>query len=649
MDIEMKRLVLISVSLALAACAVTPDPRPVTSDGETIFTCSLPQDAKASLGERTADGYDVYWSEGDQITVYSEGGDYLGIAGLVSGAGDPVAVFSIPKAIKSGTKVRLVYGDPAMEEEQIKANCFDKSFITMSEPEGLVTVEAGSSNPAQFVHKTSVIRVNVASTAMKGAKVASVIIRSEGAKLSSSGKDYVRLTLQDSLILDTTPKEIIFSCLPADLAGKEVLIAFRLKGKDGSFTLPVSFSGRELKANTVNTFNFDDLSEERCASWYEPHDKRGMETPTFAYGDANTYLIQCKNGATYTGAEYTPDDAIPSSVSISIKARGDILQVSNPQGATFEWAKLQNGSVYSMRTIGYSASAVIPTKYSIEYDGGLSVKVTNDAAFAGSPVLLMKKDGRTLWAWTFWNIAADGTKFGTVDIAGAKVANMDIGQATTQFSAWAANADPVYRTVNRYQYGRPMPVFFNTVLSLDYPDGSSAGNIPVLWGPVSLNTLLENPVGLIASQTPGVDMSPYCSDNSMAKAWGGCGTDTGRKAVFDPCPKGYRIMDRSVVTSLVSAGKTFESNANYPGFYHTESGCMFLRSGYYTQKTVDKSGKLQIGGSQSVSLIWSNYCAGPNTASGTALVLQASSVSVSSAQPKAVCAPVRCQIDEENR
>lgn len=649
MDIEMRKLFLIPVVLTAAACAVSPDTQPELPDGETIFTCALPQDVKASLGPKMTDGYYVNWSDADQITVCTESGDYLGTASLVSGAGENVAVFSFPKEIKTGTRVRLKYGDATIEEEQTKANCDDRSFATASEPEGPVTVEAGSANPVQFVHKMSVIRINVASTAMEGAKVASVAIRSEGAALSSSGKDYVRLTLLDSLTLGTTPKEIIFSCLPADLTGKEVLIAFRLKGKNGSFTLPVSFNGRELKANTVNSFNFDDLSEDRCADWYEPHDKRGMEVPTFAYGDANTYFIQCKNGSTYTGAAYTPDESIPSSVDISIKARGDILKVSNPRGATFEWAVLQNGSVYSMRTIGYSASAVEPAKYSFSYDGGLSVKVTNDAAFAGSPILLMKKNGRTLWAWTFWNIAADGTRFATVDIAGAKVANMDIGQATTQFAAWAANSDPVYRTVNRYQYGRPIPVFFNTVLSLDYPDGSSAGNIPVMWGPVSFDTLLGNPVGLIANQTPNVDMSPYCSDNSMAKAWGGCGAETGKKSVFDPCPKGYRIVDRKVMTALASEGKTFETNANYPGFYHTGTGCLFLRSGYYTQKTVDKSGKLQIGGSQSTSLIWSNYCAGPNTASGTALVIQGSAVSVSSAQQKAVCAPVRCQIDEENR
>lgn len=650
MAIEMKRIALFSVALALAACTtVSPELRPEEPAGETLFTCSLPQEVKASLGYSTTEGYKVLWSPGDEITVYSETDAYIGTATLVSGAGEATAVFSLPKDIENGTKVRLVYGNLKVEEEQIKPSASDKSFATQSEPEGLVTVSEGSGNPACFIHKVSVIRVNVATRTMGGAKVAGVILRSEGARLSSSGKDYVRLTLQDSLVLSATPEEIVFSCLPADLSGKEVILAFNLKGKQGSYTLPVSFAGRELKPNTVNSFNFDDLSDARCADWYEPHDTRTMEVPTFAYGDANTYFIQCKNGNTYTGATYSPDDAVPSSVDISIKARGDILKVTNPRGAQFEWAKLKNGTVYTMRTIGYSASGVTPAAYSISYDGGLSVRVTNDGAFAGSPVLLMKKDGKVLWAWTFWNIAADGTKFGTVDISGVKVANMDLGQATTQFSAWASNNDPVYRTVNRYQYGRPMPVFFNTVLSLDYPDGSSAGNIPALWGPLSLASLLENPVGLVANPTAGVDMSPYCSDNSMSKAWGCCGIENGKKAVFDPCPKGYRIVDRGVMTSLVSAGKTFETSSNYPGFYHSESGSLFLRSGYYTQKTVEKNGLLQIGGSQSTSLIWSNYCAGPNSSSATALVIQATNVSLSSAQQKAVCAPVRCQIDDENR
>lgn len=54
--------------------------------------------------------------------------------------------------------------------------------------------------------------------------------------------------------------------------------------------------------------------------------------------------------------------------------------------------------------------------------------VTNTGAFAGAPILLMKDaTGKVLWAWTFWNIAADGTKLDPVTVGKYGFAPMDIG------------------------------------------------------------------------------------------------------------------------------------------------------------------------------------------------------------------------------
>lgn len=649
----MRKTVLAAALLALAACSTGPvgqtfDNTVSGPAGGTSFCCTIPG-TKVVLGNKSADGYKVFWEKGDELMVYAEDGSTLGTAVLVSGQGSSVGTFSIPRAIEAGTKVRLVYGQNSVSEEQSKIYPVDYSFPTMAESEGLVTVQEGTS-PAVFKYSTSVIRVNVGSTALAGAKVSSVILRCEGAALSSTGKDYVRLTLQDSLVLSPTPQQMVFSAVPADLSGKEVILAFRVKPTDGSgYVIPVSYEGKALQAGTVNSFEIPALSDELCAPWYEPHDIRLKEIPTYAYGEANTFLIQCKNGETYTGADYNPDPDIPGSVAISIKARGDILKVTNPKGATFEWGSFGDGKIYTMRTIGYAASGVDPTGYSFSYDGDYTVTVTNDGAFAGTPILLMKKDGKTLWAWSFWNVAADGTRFGSVKIGDYNVANMDIGQATTRYATWAANADPVQRTVHRYQYGRPWPVFYNQVVTLHFPDNTQEGNIPAIWGPVTFEEFMQNPVGIIANKTPGTELSPYCSDNTLAKAWGACGNETGIKAVFDPCPKGYRVCDRAVYQHLASAPKTFESNSNYPGFYDSNSGNLFLRCLYFFARTKEANGKLQMDGATGTTITWSNFSAGPNTNSASALVIQASAVSVSSAQQKGVCAPVRCMVDELNR
>ena len=653
MDTEMKRIIIAACLAALSACtAALPEKAGEQSEarlsGETLFSCTMPK-TRVTLGDKNSEGYKLFWEKGDELMVYDEAGATLGTAVLVSGQGSSTATFSIPKAIEKGTKVRLVYGSTNVAEEQSKIYHTDYSFATMAESDGLVTVQEGASD-AVFKYRTSVIRVNVASSELAGAKIASVILRCEGAELSSSGKDYVRLTLQDSLVLSSTPQQLVFSALPADLTGKEVLLAFRVKPTSGSgFNLPISYNGRALQAGTVNSFEIPALSEDLCSPWYEPHDIRMKEVPTFAYGEANTFLIQCKNGEIYKGATYDPDPDIPGSVAISIKARGDILKVTNPKGATFEWGTFGEGKIYTMRTIGYAESGVDPTKYSFSYDGNYTVTVTNDAAFAGTPILVMKKGGKTLWAWSFWNVAADGTRFGSVKIGDFNVANMDIGQATTQFATWSANADPVQRTVHRYQYGRPWPVFYNQVVTLHFPDNTQEGNIPVIWGPVTLEEFMQNPVGIIANKTPGTELSPYCSDNSLAKAWGACGNETGIKAVFDPCPKGYRVCDRAVYQYLVGVKKSFETNANYPGFYDITSGSLFLRCLYFFARTKEAAGKLQMDGATGTTITWSNFSAGPNTNSASALVLKPSEVAFSAAQQKAVCAPVRCMVDELNR
>lgn len=647
---DMKRIFLYVLALALTgtACSKTEEAR-TAETGETVFQCTLGGTTKMSMGEKIGSQFKALWDTGDHLSIFSESGENLGAAVLVSGAGTNTGVFSLPEKIADGTKVTAVYGDLNIPQEQNRPAASDRSLVTKA-MSALVEVREGASEPFTMSHAVSFVRVNIASTAFAGASLGSIIFRCPGARLNSMGGDYVRMNLTQPMTLNEAAQDCFLSVLPAELTGKDVYVAFSLTTAGGAnYTIPVRFKGRSLEADKVNSFIFDNLSVDDCVEWFEPRDTRLMEVPTYAYGEANTFLIQCKSGQTYTGAEYIPDDAIPGEVSVSIKARGDFLSVIDPKGAEFEWARIGNtGTIYTMRTIGYS-NGVDPTAYDIDYDGAYNVKVTCTGAFAGSPILLMKKDGKVLWSWTFWNIAADGTKFGEINEGGYRLANMDLGQATTQLATWAANNDPVYRTMFLYQYGRHIPVFTNTVITLNFPDNSQTGNIPAIWGPVTVAELISNPVGLVCNQTTGVELIPYCVDNSMAKAWGGCGATTGKKAVFDPCPKGWRVADKVALQAVKNAIRTFESATNYPGAYDGE-GNFFSRSIYYQAKTtVNSAGKTVIQGSQSNTVLWSNYCAGPNTNSAYAILIGSSSIGEANSANKANCASVRCQVDEDNR
>lgn len=643
-----------------------------TDQGETLFTGGFPA-TRIALGDKESSAYKALWETGDVLSV-SVGGSPVGTATLVSGEGTNLGTFSYPGTITDGTVVDLTYDGGSIDAEQSKAST-DKSFGTAASASATVT--GGSAN-FTLTHSAAIIRVNVASSTLEGAKVNAVILRCEGTDLNAGNGDYVRVALTDTPALGSTAKEIVFSVKEANCTGKEIDIAFELTNGTDSYTLPVGFTGKNLAANKVNSFELTNLSDDLCTSWYEPHDTRLMPGPGYAYGEANCYFIQCKNGNTYTGATYTPNDNIPSEVSVSYKARGDFRKVGKPVGVSFTWMKLGatdtttgtgTGNVYTMRTINYSASGVNPGNFTITPNpDDYKVTITNTGAYAGAPILLMVKDGTILWAWSFWNIAADGTSIVPVQItpkSPKKIITMDIGQATRNADAWGANSDALYRTVYRYQWGRPMPVFWNGVTTLDFP-GVQAGNIPAIVGPVSIEESMQHPASIIVASTESGQTLMDWLDTPCADLWGNNSATTsnaGTKSVFDPCPKGYRICDRNTLLNIVRTFATDWARTSGTGYffntcnYPSGSSDCWSRSGCYNGTTNTSSGKTAIGGfSPNLSgsnngFWWTNLCQGNTDEKPSAYVAvnQDNLAFNDNFQYKSWAASVRCEVDTDNR
>ncbi|MBR0299089.1 MAG: hypothetical protein IJQ93_02085 [Bacteroidales bacterium] len=642
--------------------------------GETIFTGRLAS-TKTSLGEKEGSSYKILWEDGDELSIAdAESGDFLGTATLTSGIGENDGVFSFPGTIANGTEVTLTYEGSAIAAEQSKASS-DRSF------KGAATATATVNDGAAdftMVQTSAVIRVNVASTDLAGATLNAVIFRSESADLNVDGGDYVRVALTDTPELNSTAQEIVFAVKAADLSGQEIDIAFELTSSGEDFTLPVGFKGKQLATDSVNSFNFSNLSETQCVPWYEPHDTRLMPSPGYAYGEANCYFIQCK-GTTYTGATYTANDAIPNKVSIDFRARGDFRKVTAPKDVSFTFMKLGatdastgtgTGAVYTMRTVGYTTGSIIPSRFTIGSIGeNYKVTVSNWGAYAGAPVMLMVKDGTVLWAWSFWNIAADGTSIEPVQITDKspiKIITMDIGQASREGALWDANSDILYRTAYKYQWGRPIPVFWNSVTTLDIP-GVQEGNIPAVVGPLSIEESIKHPASLIvASTSSGQTLNDWLSEPD-ADLWGNNDSSTlnatGTKTIFDPCPKGYRICDRNTLSNLVRSFATDWTKISGTGyFFHTcnyptgGSDC-WSRNGCYNGTTNTSSSKTGIGGFAAAATgdksgwWWTNMCQGDSDEKPSAYVAadNAAPTFNDNWQYKSWAASVRCQVDEYNR
>lgn len=484
---------------------------------------------------------------------------------------------------------------------------------------------------------------------------------------------------------DTPLTARFFGLEPADYSSDKIWYVFTLE-KDGiGRVLPVETRGLNIPAATVVKYDIGSLSESRnAAPWYYPYeDRRLMSGAGYAYGDANTYLIQFKDD-TYSGATLNPDPEIPASVTIDYRLRGDMFGAPVPDNVTFEWLEGYNNSNPSWGKYTMDRSLIWNCdKYSISVDAeNYKVTVTNTGAHAGAPILLMKKDGKVLWAWTFWNIAADGTRLEAVRFGDAEIANMAIGHASTQKEEILGKLSELRRSTYYYQWGRPIPTFSEDGTGVYFSESDSRNasrpRVPVCdKGPLSVEEALRNPGYLIQNPyTEGV-ASSFLNDWNVdgmgndADLWGGVDeVSEGVKSIYDPCPKGWRVADartylNCVPRPVIGYGKDDYPQDETPGYNGvTVDGVLFICSGYYSSrisadKYADNYGVSYGTDRTAANVYWTNtfhsgtkaysfgadyfYMRYNGAVENTSREISVRDMSVGDALP------VRCQVDKDNR
>ena len=588
----------------------------------------------------------------------------------------------------------IIYGlSISKEQTQAQPNVAGACF-SLGKVKGVPGVDAKfqfTLNPV-----TALLKVNVASSEFVGYGLKKVtIIDEEGtAKLGGSfdvnvddfSFDEVSTFSEISTTIGATKpmtqgetQSIFVNILPGNFS-KELLVIVELQGANGNVVIPMKKSLGTLEAGKTAELNITDLkSSDNIYKWFCPVESRKLAGCNYAYGDANTYLIQSKS-AVYSGATLSVDPTIPDEVVIDYRLRGDFTQAEIPEDVTFEWAKLANGSDYYIRHDnklkhdGFTFTVDAPN---------YKVTVKNDNATGGAPMLIMKKGDKILWGWAFWNIAADGTKLESVNVGGYNMANMNIGQATTQYAAWKAAADHILRTAYYYQWGRYLPIFWTTYWShglVNNPAIQTAGNMPAVSGPFeTFRETLDYPYGSIASLKLDGAMYNYTNEY-IGDLWGcelGKMDAAGTKSIYDPCPKGWRVPDYGAIEAWsTTLGTTTPAATNYvstDGQLGLMIGSMYLPTAGYIQ--YDKAHKIPAtveGGSGSelrytnnansgtawgaaFSVYWSNYCASHNAQSPFcyrfygANNLAADKEAKVTQHVRSASASVRCQKDDFNR
>lgn len=490
-------------------------------------------------------------------------------------------------------------------------------------------------------------------------------------------------------------QNIYVNLLPSDLTGKDMWLLVELEGSEGNVVLPIKKEGVKFEAGKTTIIDLSNLSlaDNAAGEWYVPTEKRLLGGLGYAYGEANTYLIQCKNGQTYTNGTYAPNADIPSEVKIDIRPRGNFAEVVDPKGATFEWFRLGvdgSGAVWGQASTR-SANVATPTAegaFTFEYDGNYTVTVKNNSATAGAPILVMKKDGKVLWAWYFWNISADGTKLEGINVGnGTKLANMLIGQNTMQFAQWGSNLQsgqsskymPGFAFVVHYQWGRYVPATtWSHWWSIDdhiAPEapaegGTKSGNISMIRvaTPVSLKFAMEHPVGIIAPPTTEIDFTNWMSD-VYGDLWGNDANGTGKtdlvgtKSIYDPCPKGWRVADAATYDYMVTNGSVVvcdNADTNYkaaPGMVYNNTFHL-MNAGYTHGKYTSAFRMKSEGGGDTcdnkngctLANTWSNLT--PGATGGQPYMLSQDNKTVTfkvATANRSKAMPVRCQVDTDNR
>lgn len=553
---------------------------------------------------------------------------------------------------------------------------------------------------------TSMLKINVSSSEFEGYGVSKVTIYDENKSLALGGTfdvdvnnmtvdTYTTVSKVATTVTAPAPmkagetQSVFMSVLPGDFSASELTVVVELTGENGSVTIPMKKKGGKWEAGKITEFNLTDLkSSDNAYPWFCPVETRKQAALGYSYGEANTYLIQCKNGSTCTGFTYAPVDEYPSSVVIDYRARGNFSEAIDPTGATFEWFTVENSTVNggqpfgavnkTFNNIGIETTKVNTVviddskfKFTVD-DANYRVTVENVGLYASAPFLVMKKDGKILWAWTFWNITADGTKLEGIDISVAtsdhvdvhKLANMPIGQNTTNFKSWAVTDNPAWSTVYRYQWGRyaPATVFTTGLWNLTAGECTN-GTIPGILGQVDFKTALANPVAMIVGATRAEDPINWTSD-FYGDLWGGNVKGdieaSGVKSIYDPCPKGWRVADPSTLIAVSQMTATQVTTNGQQGF---KMGDLYLLcAGYSNGKTSTSATEYRLatmGGSYSsanYALLWSNFVGSHTSNQPTALNF---GNGVSGGSPNAkikkaimnrsVAAPVRCEVDTDNR
>jgi hypothetical protein len=674
----MKRTAFIAALLTtLIAASCTQEQLPATDatprgGRQLTLIGHLSSQTRISIGDKTGNTYPVRWSDGDMLGLFSRtaGADINNVQSLVTAesAGQNSGVFTsdaLTLAPTGNTSLRIYYPYSAavklaengndliasLPAEQTQSSAGDSRNIgRYGFACATATVAAGElTTNFTLRHTMAYVKFVVSSQELSAYKLKRISLFDRDNRTPLAGSftanlDEGSLTVDNNASLpyatvtvDTpallaSPQELFLTTYPADFAGKPLYVVVTLEDDAlTTVTIPIRIDGKQLKTNAVNVIEVSNLKlTDNSCTWYEPVETRLLAGNGWAYGESNCLLTNISGEGV-------------NSV-ISVKARGNFMQVEEPMFArTIFNCDLNND--HKMVGVNSSSSLMSPVAdvYTITVN---AYKVDGGYDGGCGQVAIYGADGETvLWSFTVWMTPPPAEQaYGNT---GYVVLDRNLGTYTVEDN-WKTNG--CY-----FQWGRPTPFGWGAKGYYSMPTEAT-----------DMRFAIENPRYLL--YTAGVANTK--SDWYLG-AWSGARTDRkddfwgnpnegnthttggdGHKSIYDPCPKGYRIVSPALLAEVEKNGEYLVRNSTatlrycYNGTnyaYWPLAGCR------WGSNPADRAAN----NSKTSACYWSNSTATSynNDADqgGRSLFYKAADGSYTYSSGRAHAFSVRCMKDTENR
>lgn len=663
-------------ALAFASCqmAELADNSPVEAKYTYVFTADHVDETKASIGDKTENGWPVIWSQGDQMGVYNEKG-LVGVATLDdASAGQNSGTFALPTNVelKEGEKLYFSYpyreGAGKNEGKVIAEHKLTDSGIGAN---GCAYAEVeydGDNTRFTLNHLNAYLKLNLKSEEFEGYELHGVTLWAAGSALSGDiqvgdevsyvgSGDYVKTTLSTPVVMGEETHSVFLSTLPCDLTDKTIYAIVHMKsvGKTPSetVTLPVNISApegksRNLPAGKVSSMTLPTLEKSLAPKWYEPVETRYIAAngEGWCYGPENTILFT-EAGQTQT---------------IEFKARGNFMKVKEPM-------YIKNAYGCDMSTVGQGIVLINGQeslnkdvvarednkKYGKDYErksfklsGDYTASVTLNqvsnyvSANIGHVAALYVCDAnyKAIWGINLW-LAVN--PLNEIQYENGKVLDRNIGsdKKVSSYKDWKANG--CY-----FQWGRPF--------AQGWDENARAVDEGKVANDNDLTKSAQNPYKIYYSNGEPYDW--YWGDGDdddrsgdLDDLWGNPNASDvrtvstpGTKSIYDPCPHGYMVVSPAILKEVEDSNPTVsEVTKNDKTYrYITYNGAEWGFSGVFECSTnkINKSGNLG-----DALAYWSNS----NVNGEGRMMYLKNGGSMLYAGGKAKATPVRCMVDTENR